>query len=127
MVAILILSVGLSAMAALSSQTLRGTEQARYLALATTLCSEKLEDLNRWTSVDPHVAAGGSLTTDTTVGTLNYYDDVDLSNTTGQVSETMVIAGGYSSVIHKATGEVISNSNTAAPSGAVAVSSPLVD
>jgi Tfp pilus assembly protein PilV len=116
-VAIGILTTGLAAMAALASQSLRGTTQARYMALSTTLCSEKLEDLNRWTSVDPHVAAGGSLTTDATVGTLNYYDDIDLSNTTGQVSETMALSGGnYSSVIHRATGEVVSNSNTAAPS-----------
>jgi prepilin-type N-terminal cleavage/methylation domain-containing protein len=120
LVAILVLTTGLSAMAALSARSLRGTDQARQMAVSTTLCSEKLEDLNRWVKADPHVAAGGSLTSDNTVGTLNYYDDVDLSNTTGQVSETMAITGGYSSVIHKSTGEVIANSNTAAPSGAVA-------
>ena len=76
-----------------------------------------LEDLNRWDHNDSHVAAGGSLTADTTVGTLNYYDDIDLSNTSGQVSETVAISGGYSSVIHQATGVVTSNSNTSAPTG----------
>jgi prepilin-type N-terminal cleavage/methylation domain-containing protein len=117
LIAITVLAIGLSAMAALIAQSLAGTERARYMALATTLASEKLEDLNRWRSVDAHVAAGGSLTADNTVGTLNYYDDIDLSNTNGQVSETVATSGGYSSVIHKATGEVIPNSNTTAPSG----------
>lgn len=117
LIAITVLAIGLSAMAALMAQSLAGTERARYMALATTLTSEKLEDLNRWRSVDGHVAVGGSLTTDTAVGGLNYYDDIDLSNTSGQVSETVATSSGYSSVIHKATGEVIPNSNTSAPTG----------
>lgn len=117
LIAVAVLTIGLSAMAALVAQSLNGTEAARYMALATTLASEKLEDLNRWTAVDPHVVAGGSLTADTTVGTLKYYDDIDLSNTTGQVSETVAVTGGYSTVVHMATGEVDNNNNTAAPSG----------
>jgi len=116
-IAITVLAIGLSAMAALVASSLNGTERARYMALATTLASEKLEDLNRWPSSDSHVATGGSLTSDSTVGTINYYDDIDLSNQTGQVSETVAITGGYSSVIHKSTGEVIPTSNTAPPSG----------
>lgn len=117
LISITILAIGLSAMAALVAQSLSGTARARDMALATTLASEKLEDLNRWRSVDAHVAAGGSLTTDTTVGSLNYYDDIDLSNTNGQVSETVATGSGYSSVIHKATGEVIPSSTSSAPSG----------
>jgi len=117
LIAVTVLAVGLSAMAALVAQSLGGTESARYMALATTLTSEKLEDLNRWRAVDPHVAAGGSLTTDTTVGTLNYYDDIDLSATTGQISETTAITSGYSTITHKSTGEVDTNTNTAAPTG----------
>jgi prepilin-type N-terminal cleavage/methylation domain-containing protein len=116
-IAITVLAIGLSAMAALVASSLSGTERARYMALATTLTSEKLEDLNRWPSVDPHVAAGGSLTSDSTGGSLNYYDDIDLSNTSGQVSETIATSTGYSSVIHKSTGEVIPSNNSAAPSG----------
>jgi prepilin-type N-terminal cleavage/methylation domain-containing protein len=117
LVAITILAIGLSAMAALVASSLAGTERARYLAVATTLTSEKLEDLNRWTNADPHVAAGGSLTSDGSVGSINYYDDIDLSNTTGQVSETFATGGGTSTVIHKSTGEVIPSSTAAAPSG----------
>jgi prepilin-type N-terminal cleavage/methylation domain-containing protein len=116
-IAIAVLSIGLSAMAGLVAQSLSGTERARNMALATTLTSEKLEDLNRWPNSAPQIAAGGSLTADNTTGGLNYFDDIDLSNTTGQVSETIAVTGGYSSTIHKSTGEVIPNSNTAAPSG----------
>ncbi len=116
-IAITVLAIGLSAMAALVATSLSGTEKARYMALATTLTSEKLEDLSRWPSVDPHVAAGGSITADTAVSGLNYYDDIDLSNTSGQVTETIATSTGYSSVIHKATGEVDSNNNTPAPTG----------
>jgi prepilin-type N-terminal cleavage/methylation domain-containing protein len=116
LVAMTILTVGLSAMAGLVAQNLSGTERARYMALATTLVSEKLEDLNRWPSAAPQIAAGGSLSTDGTVGSLNYYDEIDLSNTTGQVSETSAITGGYSSIIHKSNGQ-ISTSNTPAPTG----------
>jgi prepilin-type N-terminal cleavage/methylation domain-containing protein len=117
LIAITVLAVGLSAMAALVASSLAGTEKARFMALSTTLASEKLEDLNRWPSIDSHVATGGSLSTDTTVGSIRYYDDIDLSNTTGQVSETVATSSGYSSVIHKSTGEVIPSSNSAAPSG----------
>jgi type IV pilus assembly protein PilV len=116
LVAITVLSIGLIAMAGLVGFSLSGTERARYMALATTLTSEKLEDLNRWRSVAPQVAAGGSLSADTTVGTTNYFDDTDLSNTNGQVSETVAVPGGYSTITHKSTGE-ITTTNTAAPTG----------
>src|SRR5580704_2728909 len=57
LVAITVLVIGLTAMAGLVGSSLSGTERARFMALATTLASEKLEDLNRWRSVDPPVAA----------------------------------------------------------------------
>jgi prepilin-type N-terminal cleavage/methylation domain-containing protein len=121
LVAVTILAVGLSAMALLVAQTLGGTERSRYMSLASTLTSEKLEDLNRWPSTDPHVASGGSLTADGSSGSINYYDDIDLSNTTGQVSETIASTSGttttYSSVIHNATGYVQSGANSSAPTG----------
>lgn len=106
-------------MAALVAQTLGGTERARYMALATTLASEKLEDLNRWPSASTYVAAGGSLTADTPVGGLNYYDDVDMSNTTGQIAESTAVTGGYSNIVHKASGEVdvTPNSSTSVTGG----------
>jgi prepilin-type N-terminal cleavage/methylation domain-containing protein len=121
LVAITVLAIGMTAMASLIAQTLSGTERSRYMSLASTLTSEKLEDLNRWPSVDPHVASGGSLTADSAVGSLNYYDDIDLSNTTGQVSETIASTTSgtttYSSVIHNSTGYVQSGANSTAPTG----------
>jgi prepilin-type N-terminal cleavage/methylation domain-containing protein len=120
-IAITVLTIGMVGLATLIAQSLTGTERARYVSLSTTLTSEKLEDLNRWPAVDPHVAAGGSLTSDNASGSVNYYDDVDLSNTTGQVSETMASTTGgvttYTTVIHKATGEVIPAQNSTAPTG----------
>src|SRR3979490_2987564 len=89
LIAMFILTVGLTAMAGLVAQSLSGTDRARYMGLATTLGSEKLEDLNHWPAVDPHVAAGGSLTTDAPPAAIDYYDDIDLSNTNGNVSETI--------------------------------------
>jgi Tfp pilus assembly protein PilV len=118
LIAMAILIVGLTAMANLVAQSLAGTDSARYLGLATTLVSEKLEDLNRWPSNSPYVAAGGGLTADTAAGSLNYFDDVDLSNTTGKVSETVSKTDGtYSNVIHNATGYVDTSSTTSPPAG----------
>jgi len=121
LIAMLILTVGLTAMATLVAQSLSGTERARYMGLATTLVSEKLEDLNHWSAVDPHLAAGGSLTTDAPPAAIDYYDDVDLSNTGGQVSETIASNPGtgtvYTNVIHNATGYMNTVATTVAPAG----------
>jgi hypothetical protein len=106
-------------MAALVAQSLGGTERARYLALATTLASEKLEDMNRYPAATPPVNpldGGGSLTADQANGSgVNCFDDVDLSNTNGQVGESYKVAGGYSTVVHQATGEVDVNPASGSP------------
>lgn len=115
--AITVLAIGLSAMAALVAQTLGGTERARYMALATTLASEKLEDLSRYPAATPVVTqlvAGGSLSSDTT----GYNDNVDLSNTTGQIAESIPTSTGYSNIIHLATGEVQVVPNASTPPSA---------
>lgn len=110
LVAIGVLVIGLTGMAALIAQTLSGTSRARFLSQATTLVSEKLEDLNRWNAADPHVAAGGSLTSDSATGAVNYYDDVDMSATNGQVIESVASTSSgsttYYNVIHNASGYV---------------------
>ena len=119
LIAITVLAVGLCAMAALVAQTLGGTERARYMALATTLASEKLEDLSRYPAVTPAVGqiqGGGSLTSDTTnTGNYNCFDDVDLSNTNGQIGESYQTSTGYSTIVHQATGEVDVNPTNNAP------------
>lgn len=47
-IAMAILVIGVSAMAALSATILTRGRQSKYMSLAGTLASEKLEDLNRW-------------------------------------------------------------------------------
>ena len=113
LVAITVLVIGLSAMAALVAQTLGGTERARYMALSTTLASEKLEDLSRYPTATPPVAqlqGGGSLTADSA----GYNDNVDLSNTQGQVAESIPTSTGFSNVSHYASGYVDVQPNAAA-------------
>jgi len=122
LVAIFVLVIGLSSMAVLVALSMTGTEQARYLSTATTLASEKLEDLNHWPSggTNPNIAGGGSLASDSTVGVINYFDNVDLSNATGQVAESVSTTTGgttsYFPVIHNATGYVDTTPDTQPPS-----------
>jgi hypothetical protein len=110
LVAITVFAVGMSAMAALVAQMSDGTDRAKQLSTATTLVSEKLEDLSRWPASDPHVAAGGSLTADSASGVINYYDDVTISNLSGNVTESIASTTGgsttYTNVVHNATGYV---------------------
>ena len=110
----------MSALAALVAQSLGGTDRARYLSTATTLASEKLEDLNHWSASAPQVVAGGSLTADTSASSIDYYDDVDLSNTSGQVSESIATPTGlhftYTNIIHNATGYMNTTATTTPPS-----------
>jgi prepilin-type N-terminal cleavage/methylation domain-containing protein len=100
--AMVILSTGLIALSSLAAQNLNGTATSRYMSLASIYASEKLEDLNRWPTWDPHVcvASGstvGSLTADDQAAsvtcngitdTVNYYDDVQISDGNGAACET---------------------------------------
>lgn len=123
LISITILVIGLSSMAALIALTLGGTQRAQFTSTATTLASEKLEDISHWPIGDAHLTAGGSLSTDTQVtvsGTAyDYYDDVDLSDSTGQVAESVADSSGgttnYYPVIHNATGYVDTTPDTSAP------------
>lgn len=119
LIAMFVLTVGLTAMATLVGQTLGGTERARDLGLAATLTSEKLEDLNRWPTTDADVANGGSLTTDTTVGTIDYFDDVVFSTSNGSVTETVSTKVGgtvtYVATSHSPNGNVTQTTSTTAP------------
>ena len=100
LIAIFILSVGVMAMALLGARMMSTGQQSKYMSVAATLASEKLEDLNRWKGdydVAVCVPTGsttvGSLTTDvlqTTTcpvglqsGSVAYYDDVTLTLTNG--------------------------------------------
>ncbi len=124
-IALAILSVGVMAAAALTVKMLGTGRQSKYMSLAATLASEKLEDLNRYSPNDPQVcvpagvASVGSLSqpivqsTTCTAGTgltdtVAYYDTVNIgvseSNsdcpnaTAGCFSETTTgITGGNNS------------------------------
>jgi len=54
-VALAILSVGVMAAAALTAKMLATGHQSKYMSLASTLATEKLEDLNRYSPNDPQV------------------------------------------------------------------------
>ena len=55
MIAMAILIIGVSAMAALAAVMLTRGRQSRYINMAETLASEKLEDLNRYDMAAPQI------------------------------------------------------------------------
>jgi len=146
LVAMMILSIGLVALCSLAAQTLVGTSRSEYMSLAADLATEKLEDLSRWPtfnapySPDPNIyaAAGttvGDLASDQSANVtsggiptelVNYYDDVEISDSKGAVSETVsqVVAGvtNWKTTTHNPDGTITSSSSTTqttADSGAV--------
>src|SRR3954470_8139096 len=70
MVSVTILTIGMVSVAALATTMLATGKRSKYMTLASTLASEKLEDLSRWPSDQPQVCVptgsttAGSLTTD---------------------------------------------------------------
>jgi prepilin-type N-terminal cleavage/methylation domain-containing protein len=110
MVAITVLTIGLISVAALATTMLATGKRSKYMALASTLASEKLEDLNRYPSDAPQVcvptgnttagslASGASETPVSvtcptgTTGSVPYGDDVDISF--GQGNNTCPNEGG---------------------------------
>jgi prepilin-type N-terminal cleavage/methylation domain-containing protein len=130
MVALVVLCVGLVALGGLAAQTMNGTTRSRFLALSADLATEKLEDLSRWPTFDPNVyaAAGttvGSLTSDSSANVtsggipselVNYYDDVELSDANGAISETVsqVVSGttSYKTTSHNPDGTITTSTST---------------
>jgi prepilin-type N-terminal cleavage/methylation domain-containing protein len=131
LVAMMILSIGLVALCSLAAQTLVGTSRSEYMSLAADLATEKLEDLSRWPSFDPNVYAGpgatvGDLASDqynaaVTSGGIpaelvNYYDDVEISDSKGAVSETVsqVVAGvtNWKTTTHNPDGTITTSTST---------------
>jgi prepilin-type N-terminal cleavage/methylation domain-containing protein len=79
MVAIVVLTIGLMSTAMLMANVYKYTVRSRYIAVATQLASEALEDLSRWpassTYIDPHIQVpSGSntcgITGETCIGSL---------------------------------------------------------
>lgn len=89
LVAAVILLVGLVSLAGLLGGTLGSTARSGYMNQAATLATEKLEDLNRYPSLDPMVSAGGSLVSDTVSNSVPYYDEVYFNPALGGMEETV--------------------------------------
>ena len=142
LVALFVLAVGILATALLAARTMSTGRQSKYMSLATTLASEKLEDLSRWDATNPNVCVQsadtleGSITSDAAAHTITcpsgasatvaYYDwifmnttgSTDCPNTTyGCFMETVYNStnGNYSTVYHAPDGTVTLSSSTTAP------------
>jgi len=97
MVAISILTVGLMAMALLMARTYSSTTRSRYMSMAATLASEKLEDLEHYKKTDAYLTPGGSLATVPPNTYVNgYYDLVGISMAGGTYQE-LTVKGASSS------------------------------
>src|SRR5712691_7023988 len=142
-----VLAVGILSAGFLAGQMMVGTNRSKYMSIASTLASEKLEDLNRWDVDDPQICVptgsttAGNLTSDVNQTTtcpqgasanLSYYDDVypnlaDGASTcpdgsAGCFAETVksVVSGNttYTTTVHSPTGTVQTTSSSASPTGA---------
>jgi Tfp pilus assembly protein PilV len=129
-IAMVILTVGLLALASLFAKTTLSTNMSRYMSTQSLLSSEKLDDLNRLSASAPAIAVpgggtAGSLAADTTavvtVGAVtqnvDYYDTVQISAGNSGVSETFtgLNAGGqrtYTTVTHTPNGVVTQSAAT---------------
>jgi prepilin-type N-terminal cleavage/methylation domain-containing protein len=104
MVALVVLTIGMMSMALLMGNVYKSTVRSRYMSLAATFASEKLEDLNSYSLSDPRAhLAGGSLTSNLgpvsnsvngNTFAVDYYDSVTLNNATGAMNETYEILSG---------------------------------
>jgi prepilin-type N-terminal cleavage/methylation domain-containing protein len=133
MVATVILMVGLLGAATLMMRSFRSSVDSKEISIATQLACEKLEDLSRYPSADPHVtvpgASVGSLTADIvqniTVGPqttpINYYDDIYIAPTTGSFSDIRTgidpVSGNpnFTTTQMDPDGNVVITTGTAAP------------
>ena len=129
MMAIVILTIGLLALAGLLTKVSSSTSESGYMSQASLLASEKLEDLSHLASTDPSITVptgntAGDLATNTSQvvagQTVAYWDEVRLSSGNGGVSETIqgTDAGGntvFTTVVHNPDGTVKTNTAAADP------------
>jgi hypothetical protein len=103
MIATVVLLIAMTALAGLAAIMLTRGRQSRYMNIAETLASEKLEDLNRWNIYSQPICvptgstSEGSLVptstptasiscTGETANTIAYYDDISIDFTTSSGS-----------------------------------------
>jgi hypothetical protein len=107
-------------MAALMSKTTASSSQSRFMSSASVLATQKLEELNRYPISDPVVAvtgsSAGSITADTSSGSLNYFDDVQISAVGGSItSTTSDDLGNYTTIVQSPDGTITSSTSPTAP------------
>jgi prepilin-type N-terminal cleavage/methylation domain-containing protein len=125
MVAITILSIGLLSMAALLARTTAMSNTSRYMSTQSLLASEKLDDLNRLSASDPDIAVPngvsvGSLTANVSQNGIDYFDQIQISNGNGGMTETSTstnAAGAtvYDTTTHSPNGQVTQVTNSPTP------------
>jgi prepilin-type N-terminal cleavage/methylation domain-containing protein len=135
-VSIAVLTIGLVAAAAMFGKVWGSTAYSEYMIQASTLASEKLEDLNRYPNGDPNVAvpngtSAGSLTSDldatvTSNGvteTVDYFDEVFISAASGSVSETVATGTSpnyvYTTTTHNPNGTIGPVAGTTFPANSI--------
>jgi hypothetical protein len=129
-ISIAILMVGLVAVASMFGRIWGSTSYSEYMIQASTLASEKLEDLNRYPIGDPDVVVttgnttAGSLTanTDATVTsnglteTVDYFDEVFMDPSAGSIAETVATGTSpnytYTTTTHNPNGTITTSSST---------------
>lgn len=138
--AVIILTVGALSMALLSARMQTTGERSKFMSLAATLASEKLEDLNRWNSNDAQICvpAGntsvGSLTADViqtttcatgTSGSVSYYDDVSITLVDNGANCPASSAGCFAETVSsQGTSGVVYTTTYHSPGGQIVTGSP---
>jgi len=114
-VATIVLTIGVVGVAATIGSAVRTTDDSKYTTIASTLVTEKMEDLSRWPANDTSVSAGGSLTADTA----GYFDNISMAADGGNYTEVSGTTGSYVVV-------TINPQNNPVPSSATVATSPAV-
>jgi type II secretory pathway pseudopilin PulG len=134
-IAVVVLTVGVIAAAALAGTAVTRARQSKFMTLASTLASDKLDDLNRWDSNLPRVCVpggagtAGSLTADVlqvttcptgTSDTVAYYDDVSITLNTGAGDCPNIGTGCFAETISDLrAGAVVATTTYHSPDGRI--------
>lgn len=128
-ISIALLLIGVVAAATLFGNIWGATSHSEYMIQASTLASEKIEDLNRYPSGDPDVAVtsgttAGSLTSDTDASvtsngvtdTVDYFDEVFMDPSAGSIAETIATGTSpsytYTTTTHNPNGTITTATST---------------
>lgn len=129
-ISIVLLMVGLVGVASMFGRIWGSTSYSEYMIQASTLASEKLEDLNRYPNGDPDVVVtagnttAGSLTSNTDASvtsnglteTVDYFDEVFMDPSAGSIAETVATGTSpnytYTTTTHNPNGTITTATST---------------